>query len=117
MPGVDSRDIIYAKGEGVYGLAAKTMIRVGYLFDWPALGHKRWAHLWDDEGDREALVAFAVGLGLKPGWLQVQRRRYPEIVYHFDLVPSKHRLAIQRGAVLTNELDYWRGKVANGQTS
>lgn len=98
-----------------------TVIRVGHIFDWPVpvCGHRRWAHLWSDTGDRQELDAFAARLGLKAAWLQIdtEAKRVPELRYHYDIVPTKHRLAVQMGAALTDELEYWREKAKGGSLS
>lgn len=51
-----------------------------------------WCHCWADS--LEELVEFGDKIGMRPEWLQ-ERRRFP----HFDLVPSKRRLALRHGAV------------------
>lgn len=52
-------------------------------------GH-RWCHLFARPADRAALHAFAAALGMRREWWHRD---------HYDLVPPKRTLAVQRGAV------------------
>lgn len=67
-----------------------------------------WAHMTTD-GTADELHAFAVRLGLRRSWCSDITQ--PDVdVLHYDLVPSKRRLAIRHGAVpLTDEqlIDYF----------
>lgn len=54
-------------------------------------GHK-WCHMWADT--EEELHKMADKIGLKRSWFQ-NRERFP----HYDLVPSKRRLALINGAI------------------
>lgn len=62
-------------------------------------GH-RWAHMWAD--DVEELLAMADRIGLKRKWLRGNRLK------HFDLVPSKRKLALQAGAMEMDLREYFR---------
>lgn len=53
---------------------------------------KYWCHMMTD-GDLKELHQFALSIGLKRSWFQ-NRIYHP----HYDLVPSKRNLAIQKGA-------------------
>lgn len=87
------------------------MIRLGLLYFYKntALGNRRWAHLWDDEGNKEELLRFGRNIGLKPEWIQGPEQgipTIPEFNWHFDVVESKHREALRKGAILTDEPKY-----------
>lgn len=76
------------------------MIYIDEIFNWPGditpAGRKhghRWCHLWCDPGDEEILHALAQKIGLKREWFQHNR-----ILNHYDLVPSKRKLALHEGA-------------------
>lgn len=52
-----------------------------------------WSHIWTDK-DLEELHNFAKKIGLKRSWFQ-NKKRFP----HYDIVPSKRKLALDNGAV------------------
>ena len=64
-------------------------------------GH--WCHLWTDDGFENELTAFAGTLGLRAEYGQ---RGGSMRKYHFDLRPSKRRLALLGGAVIRS-LEDW----------
>lgn len=70
------------------------MIFVDELREYPNRGV--WCHMWTD-GDISELHAFAHKLGLKRPWLHADGGggRFP----HYDLSPSKRRLAVKMGAI------------------
>lgn len=70
-------------------------------------GHDRWAHLYDDQGDVEALHAFARLIGLRRVWFQPSRS-----LQHYDVVASKHQLAISAGATLVDRQTFARHVLA-----
>jgi hypothetical protein len=87
------------------------MVYVDPLFEWPAelvsdpqarrLTQKygKWSHMF---ADTEAeLVAFGRKIGMRPQWLQ--KRGTSDA--HFDLVPTKRRLAVQLGAREITQLE------------
>lgn len=51
----------------------------------------RWCHMVSNESVDE-LISFAKKIGLREEWLQTS------VVHHFDLRPSKRRMAIHHGA-------------------
>lgn len=51
-----------------------------------------WCHMWADSLDE--LHAIASRIGLKRAWFQ-DRQHFP----HYDLRPSKRRLAVNKGAI------------------
>lgn len=72
-------------------------IRVDWLQ--PCIPNRRWrwdeaCHLFSDDGDLEALHAFAEELGLKRAWFQ-DHPRLP----HYDLTAGKRKQALKLGAV------------------
>lgn len=78
------------------------MILVDALRQWP--GARRpfqngSCHLVSDESLDE-LHAFAEQLGLKRQWFQDKR------IPHYDLTPSKRRLAIQNGATEVTDKEF-----------
>jgi hypothetical protein len=69
------------------------MIYVDELREYPTnLKYKTWCHLWTDSNIEE-LHNLALKIGLKRSWFQ-DKKRFP----HYDLVPSKRKLAIENGA-------------------
>jgi hypothetical protein len=72
----------------------------------PAAKHAgdKWSHMWCD-GDLEELHAMAARIGLKRAWFQ-QTSQGKSSLPHYDLVPSKRRLAVEAGAVEMSYLDY-----------
>jgi hypothetical protein len=60
--------------------------------EWQRYGNQ-WSHLWCDEGDEEKLHKLASEIGLRREWFQ-DKPHFP----HYDLVPSKQKLAIEHGA-------------------
>ena len=63
---------------------------------------KSWCHLWTD-GDIEELHTFAEKIGCRKSWFQ-NKKRFP----HYDLVPSKRKLAIENGAIELSLIKYAR---------
>lgn len=61
-----------------------------------------WCHCWHSKHNVEELCKFAERLGLKRRYLQ--QGHFP----HFDLIPSKRRLAIRLGAVPIKLRDWFR---------
>lgn len=82
-------------------------IYVDPIFEWtPVAGHTRWAHMGTDdrsEAGIEALHAFAARLGLRRSWYQNKPHHK-----HYDLTPSKRRLAVQLGAIELTQREYVR---------
>ena len=71
---------------------------------------KRWCHMWADSADDlPQLHVIARRIGLKFEWFQ-DKPGFP----HYDLVPSKRRLAVAAGAIET-ELEDWLRKRRNGR--
>lgn len=71
------------------------MIMVDELKRWPTRIRCFQAgscHLMTDDGDLEALHAFAARLGLRRSWFQ------PLSTPHYDLTASKRALALELGA-------------------
>lgn len=61
---------------------------------WPFRG-ALYCHMFcDAEDDIAELHTFAGALGMKRKWFQ-DRKNFP----HYDLAPSKRKLAIERGAI------------------
>lgn len=58
------------------------------------LDGRKWAHLFDDEWDVDALHAFAARIGLKRSWCQRSRMGFP----HYDVRATKIAAAIAAGA-------------------
>ena len=83
-------------------------IFVDELKDWPlgfvdpgARRHgTRWCHLWTNNKDLEELHLFAKSIGLKREWFQDHR-----LLPHYDLVPSKKRLAVGKGAQFKSAME------------
>jgi hypothetical protein len=75
----------------------------------------RWCHLWAADGGSIAeLHSIAVKIGLRKAYFQ-NRAGFP----HYDLVPSKRRLALSAGAVAM-DLKLWVAKemdALNGRLS
>ena len=62
---------------------------------------KQWCHLWFADATPESLQELhevARAIGLKRSYFQNHNKWFP----HYDLVPSKRKLAIQRGAIEKN---------------
>lgn len=76
------------------------MIYVDELTDYGAAGWKagQWCHMWSSDDNFEALDAFAVSIGLKVEWCQISAGHFHDF-YHYDLRPSKRKLALAKGAV------------------
>jgi hypothetical protein len=53
---------------------------------------KKWSHMWTD-GDIEELHQMAEKIGLKRKYFQ-DKPKFP----HYDIIPSKRKLAIKNGA-------------------
>ena len=85
------------------------MIYVDELVDYTGitrLKYKRWCHLWTN-GDIEELHKFAQSIGLQRRWFQ------DKTLAHYDLVPSKRRIALNKGAESITLQEYYRRKSAN----
>jgi hypothetical protein len=54
---------------------------------------EHWSHLTADTEDE--LHAFAASIGLKRAWAQ----RMGTMFFHYDVIPSKRRMAVSRGAI------------------
>lgn len=89
---------------------------VDELKDWPldfvdpaARKHgTRWCHLWTDSRDLEELHLFAEAIGLKRIWFQDHH-----LVPHYDLVPSKKKLALSKGAQFKSGMERAREQHAD----
>ncbi|MDP2779758.1 DUF4031 domain-containing protein [Devosia sp.] len=83
------------------------MIFVDKLTTYPQrpFGHQHWCHLWTD-GDLAELHVFAEALGLKRRWFQDKH-----LLPHYDLVPGKRLLALQKGAHEASLFDWLRERV------
>lgn len=82
------------------------MICIDPLITYPnrPFGHDRWCHLWDSEGDREALHAFAARLGMKRAWFQDKPN--DPCGGHYDLTAGKHVQAFRLGAKLIQRSEF-----------
>lgn len=69
-------------------------------------GHQ-WCHMFCDAGEEDKLHAMAHSLGLKRAWFQSHSK-----TPHYDLVPSKRRMAINFGAVEIDAREWFRKKRA-----
>lgn len=69
------------------------MIYVDEIHDYGTKG--KWCHMWAD--DIDALHMFAGAIGLKRGWMHESHGVSGDFP-HYDLVPSKRRLALEYGA-------------------
>lgn len=87
------------------------MIYLDHLHDYPpeAIRDPRarrlsrtWAHLWCDPGNEEELHATAQALGLHRSWFQ-NKPGFP----HYDLVPARHRAALEELNVRLTDLKDW----------
>ena len=58
----------------------------------------KWCHLMTD-GEPKELHRFAKSIGLNRNWAQREGTRY----LHYDLVPSKRKLAVNNGAIEVSE--------------
>lgn len=63
-----------------------------------------WCHMWTD-GEDEELDSFAGKLGLKKEWSHVSHGMIGRF-YHYDLRPSKKKIAIMHGAKQVRLRDY-----------
>ena len=92
------------------------MIVVDQIQPWPISGRfRRFCHMTSDQAEPGGvleLVEFAAEIGLKKEWLQRHSNGYP----HFDLVPSKRRLAVTEGAREISCREYVK-MVYGGETS
>ena len=69
----------------------------------------RWCHLMADS--REELIEFALSIGLRRGWLQDKASGV-----HFDVLESKRRLAVSKGAIeIETRTPEWRRVVAQAR--
>lgn len=68
---------------------------------------KKWCHLWTD-GNIEELHTFAKEIGLKKSWFQ-NKKRFP----HYDIVPSKRKLALENGAIYMNLREWYKLQYKN----
>ena len=64
-----------------------------------------WCHLWTDNNVEE-LHKFAKNIGLKKEWFQ-NKINFP----HYDLIPSKRKLAIKHGAVYIKLSEWHKLKI------
>lgn len=78
-------------------------VDIPQLYPEAPFGHKWWSHLWDSEMNVDRLDAFARSIGLNRNWRQDHK-----FLMHYDLVPSKRELAIKKGAVKIELLDWLR---------
>lgn len=62
----------------------------------------KWCSLFADSV--EELHKFAKSIGVKKEWFHNTNQRYP----HYDLEPSKRRMAIRKGAKEMNIFDFIR---------
>lgn len=73
------------------------MIYVDWLmnYGWKMYGKSvESCHMFSDTNNVDELKEFAVKMGLKLSWLQKSR----DGLFHFDLVKSKRKIAIESGA-------------------
>lgn len=78
-------------------------ILVDPLHEWPS---GQWAHMMSDiqgQAGLDELHAIAARLGLRRAWFQ-DKPRYP----HYDLRPSKRKLAIKYGALAVDAIELVR---------
>lgn len=70
-------------------------IYVDSLFDSQETDWRRgeWCHMWCD-GNEQELHALAQRIGLQRDWFQDMNPRF----HHYDLRPSKRKLALENGA-------------------
>ncbi len=61
-----------------------------------------WCHLWTEPGNEEELHALAQRIGLRRAWFQNKNPKFP----HYDLTPSRRRLALAGGAIETDLREY-----------
>jgi hypothetical protein len=66
----------------------------------------RWCHMWaDTPADIPELHRIAWSIGLHPSYFQ-DKPGFP----HYDLVPNKRRIALKRGAVEKNLMEWLHEK-------
>ena len=70
---------------------------------------KQSCHMWTD-GEIEELHQFAERIGMRRAWFQ----KHPTLP-HYDLTPSRRRLAVQNGATQVVLLDYMRQRTAKAE--
>jgi len=70
-------------------------IYVDELRDYPGKG--QWCHMWSDGTDSE-LNNFAWSIGLHINWSHESTGLIGRF-YHYDLRPSKRKLALKKGAI------------------
>jgi hypothetical protein len=82
-------------------------ILVDPIFDCPGPnGHTRWSHMGSDDHSERGLAELhkmAVKIGLKRNWFQ--NKKYHK---HYDVTPSKRKLAISYGAIEVSQREYVR---------
>lgn len=62
----------------------------------------QWSHMIADT--EQELVAFALKIGLRREW--IQHSGTPRV--HFDLTPGRRVVAVKRGAIYLEGLDFYR---------
>lgn len=80
------------------------MIYVDEINEWQS---GKWCHMWSDTSDEE-LDTFAKVIGLRKSWAQ-NRPGF----YHYDLRPSKRKLALSKGAEFMRLRDWIMKKREN----
>ena len=66
-----------------------------YVDDLQTYGKRQWCHMaTGSSGNLAELHTMAARIGLKVSWFQAHDR-----IPHYDLVPSKRKLAIRHGAI------------------
>ena len=66
------------------------------------LRYKYWCHMATDSNDIEELHKFAEMIGLQRSWYQ------PYSHPHYDLTPNKRQLAISKGAIAVDSIEFVR---------
>jgi hypothetical protein len=83
------------------------MIFVDEIREYPS---GQWCHMWSDASDYE-LDAFAVAaLCLRTAWSHESYGASGRF-YHYDLRPSKRKLALKRGAVFMPLTDWIKARL------
>jgi len=68
-----------------------------------------WCHMWTDEAD-VVLDSFAQILGLLPKWSHISYGMVGRF-YHYDLRPTKRKLALKHGAMFMPLTDWIKSRV------